>query len=151
MTNICFNPAYATSAKIVFKAFPEVEFTTQSFTFPSIRAIYPTQITSTLAVPQPPSAVEYNSFTLNFILQNDLTNYKTIAQWIQSSPHLAARECFSDASVVLLSNQKTPIGSATFVDMMPVNLGPIEYTIVVSDPQPLIATAEFRFLYYEFD
>lgn len=147
---VAFNPAYGTSAKLVILRFPEVQFTTQSFVFPSIQSIYPKVTTPLYKVPLPPGAINYEALTLNFLLDSSLKNYQTLVSWIQSVPTTPAANVYSDISVVLLDNDKNPMQTVTFKDTLPVAISAIDYTVVVADPQPLVASATFDYVSYSF-
>jgi hypothetical protein len=151
MPTAVFNPALQTSAKIKFLNFPDVEFTTQSFQFPAIRAIYPMQPYPGQSIPMAPVTVEYDPLTVNFLVDANLTNYISIVQWIQNSLTMPSANVFSDASVVFLDNLKQPVTYAAITDCMPVSITPLDYTVAVQDPQPLVATATFRYTNYNFE
>lgn len=147
----CYDPLYATSARVKFGAFKDVEFTTQSFVFPGITAVYPSISTPHMRLPFTPGALEYEKLILNFIIDDDLKNYKSIVTWLQQSLTKPEKLLKSDASVVTLSSLGNPRGTVSFKDVFPISISPINFQFNITDPQPLIATAVFDYTYYEFE
>lgn len=146
----CYDPLLANSARIVFNAFKDVQFTTQSFVFPGISANYPSVQTPHVRIPFSPGSLNYDKLVLNFIIDDKLTNYKTIAKWLQQSLTKAEETLKSDATVVTLSPQGNPNGSAVFRDVFPISISPINFQYNLTDPQPLVATVVFEYTDYVF-
>ena len=145
-----FNPALQTSAKLVLQRFPEIEFTTQSFDFPEIRAVFPQQYYPGQSIHMAPAGIEYDALVLNFIIDSNLDNYVAIAEWIQNSTTEEQNNIFSDGTVVMFNTLKETTRKATFYDLMPVSISKIPYVVAVADPVPLIATATFKYTKYKF-
>lgn len=152
MSSCVFNPALSTSAKLVFGKFPGVEFSTQVFGIPEIRAVFPEQAARTQWLPMPPGAIEYGDFTLEFIVDSTLANYLSIVRWIQAAPTMPVSDIYSDASVIFTDNLKRPNGiTASFKDLMPYHITKLEYQMNTQNPQPLIAVASFKYTNFTFD
>ncbi len=152
MTACVFNPALSTSAKVVLAKFPLVEFATQQFIFPELTAVFPTQAYPTQTLHMPPAGVTYGLFTLNFMVDAQLENYREIVTWIQNSPTTPAKEVFSDATVIFTNTLKQPTGlTARFTDMMPIHVTSLQYQYNTQDPQPLVAVATFKYTKFIFE
>lgn len=152
MTTCVFNPALETSAKLVLSKFPGVEFSTQNFVFPEIRAVFPEQSYPHQWVHMGPSGYEFGDFTLEFMVDSQLENYRSIVQWILDMPTMEHKECFSDAQVIFTDALKRPNGvKARLLDLMPTHITRLEYKVNVASPQPLIAVATFKYTKFQFE
>ncbi len=146
-----FNPALQTSAKLVFTAFPEVEFATQAFRFPEIRAVYPTRAGPTQWMPEVPSGLEYGDLIVNFLIDSSMDNYSSIVEWIQASITMERSRVTSDVTVMFLDSTKQITKRAVFADVFPIHITEIDYAVAITDPEPLIATATFKYTNYKFE
>jgi hypothetical protein len=147
----CFNPAYTTSAKISFSAFPDVEYSSQGFVFPGIEAIYPVIVTPHLALPMSPGAIRYEPLNVTFLVDSKLVNYASIVKWLQTAPTTASKATFSSAHVFLLDADKQVASRVRFDDVMPTGISSINYQFNVNEPQIITATATFAFTQFTFE
>lgn len=152
MTTCVFNPALETSAKLVLSKFPGVEFSTQTFVFPEISAVFPEQAYPHQWTHMGPSGYEYGDFTLSFMVDSKLENYRSIVEWIQKMPTMPHKECFSDAAIIFTDGLRKPTGlKARLTDLMPTHIGPLQYQVNIQNPQPLIAVAKFKYTQFYFE
>ena len=107
-------------------------------------------------VPMTGSKLVFDDFTIMFIVDEDYTNYIEILDWIMSIANPARNndernpketEHVSDATIELLTNNKNPVKSITFVDCFPINLG--ELTLTTLDNEIQICSLTLKYSYFK--
>lgn len=147
----CINVAYSGSAKIIFPKFPEVTLYAQQFSLPGVSAIYPELYGPTARTPLSPTAIRYEPLIVTFLIGESFTGYRTILEWLQNSRTMKHSDVFSDATVTLLTSEKTPFQNVFFTDVEPVSCNPIPFDITLSEPQPIRAVATFDYTQFTFE
>lgn len=108
-----------------------------------------------------PDKVVYNDFVVRFKIDEDMTNYIEIFNWMLqigrpeqfSNPNLnslfpndAYSDYVSDGTLIILNSVNKPNIEVRFKDLFPVVLGDIEFTSQETDVMYLDATVSFRCL-----
>ena len=113
--------------------------------------------------------MEFEDFTMTFIVDEELKNYQEIFDWMVNiafpSDHaqfkaqervdgVAPREdelaLYSDIMITVLSNKNNPIVRATMKDAWPNALSGLDYSVAETDTVYLTASASFSYSYFEF-
>jgi len=112
-------------------ALPQTQFALTSATLPSIivgQSNYPSRNHN---IPIPGTHVEYDPLTLEFIVEEDFSNYIEVLNWCErcrAGSGQTLQQMFSDGELTILSNNKQPIVSFGFEGLFPNVLGEIQFT-----------------------
>ena len=151
---------------------PEVSFFCQEVNLPSMNLGSPEQATPFSMVPIPGEMLTFGSLELKFIIDEDMTNYRAIYNWMvglgfpkdnqqyidfeKKDPMGFTRnelqKNYSDAVLQILSssNNASQLKSVQFRDIFPVSLETLVFTSTSDTVQYLIGSATFKLSYYEF-
>jgi hypothetical protein len=113
--------------------------------------------------------MEFGSFSIEFLVDEDLENYLEIHNWIRA---LGVPEYFDerqeylnkykdpkqttdfdiltqDATLQVLNNNLIPAFDVVFRDVFPISLGSLPFDVSVGDIEPLTASVTFRYTLYD--
>ena len=103
----------------------------------------------------PGGGVTFGDFTVRFIVDEDLKNYKEIFEWITSignyendSKIIAGaqtRHFFSDAAVIITNSAYRPKQRILFKNTYPISLSQINFSSLLNDSEPVVATVQLNF------
>jgi len=115
-----------------------------------------------LAVPG--DKLAYGDFSLRFRVDEDMENYQEIYNWMVAlgypdnfgqypkfnrSSQPSAKTVYSDASLIITTNQYKPNVEVKFVDLYPTNISGVDFTVEETDVNYLLADATFRYRSFE--
>lgn len=143
--------AQKNNAVLKFDRFQDLVLTTESFRLPGISTSNP-QVSAPRGVfDNSPTAIYYEPLIVNFMVTGGAHNYRTIAEWIQTSLKKPQNEVFSDASVVILDPSKKPVVALTLLGVIPKALSGIDFSYQESSNDIYLhANVTFSILRYEF-
>jgi hypothetical protein len=171
----CPNPETITpligSGNYVFslQKFPELTFFVQEAEIPSISLGVSIVASSVYDIPLPGETMEYADFSCTFIVDEKLSNYKAIHDWIVGlgfpENHQMYRDLlansknavslselakgFTDASLTILDNANRPVMQVQFADCFPIQLSGLQFSSSQSDASPVTCTATFTYSNYK--
>lgn len=145
-----------------FTRLPNVNFFCQSVNIPSISigsALQPT-IFSDIAIEG--DKVEFEQLNVGFYVNEDLSNYLEIYNWIISlgfpdnPPQFSLSEDIissdnsqqtlkSDMNIMLQTNKSNPNFNVTFKDCFPLSLGSIDLSASATSLEPIVVEASFAY------
>lgn len=142
---------------------PAVSLFAQTVDIPGVnigRAIVPT---SNVDYNQPGDKVEFDDLSIQFIVDEDLANYREVWNWIMYLGYPESTEQFrmladgetqytekSDIYMTTTTNKFNPNWHLKFVDAFPVMLSGISFINNNITLMPLVATVTFDYSYYKF-
>lgn len=139
------------NAIIKFDKFQEVIFTTSRFNIPGISTTNPIIPGPRFKMVTPPTAIEYEAWNLMYRVSEGLDNYVTLVNWLQDLESSPGSK-FSDASVIVLDNNKKPKRTIKFINVIPVAVSALDFSYM---PNPtdngLYNQATFMFHRLEFN
>ncbi len=163
------NPLSPNGYMFTLQRLPELSFFCQEVSLPSITLPEATQMTPFTKIPLSGDQIDFDTLRVQFLIDEKMENYKAIHNWIiglgfpenysqytQSvgdSPIPGVNEVArssSDATLIILGNNNTPIQVIQFADCVPESLESITFTSTNQDVQYLIGSASFRYTYYKF-
>ena len=166
-TNI--NPLSPNGFQFSITKVPEVSFFCQEVNLPDITLPEAIQATPFSDAKIPGDKLTYGELTVQFIIDEDMKNYKAIhdwitalgfpkdkgqyRQWLNDHDMLNDSELqkgYSDGVLAILNNNNAPSRAIRFVDMFPTNIQALNFISTSTDVQYLIGTASFAYTYYEF-
>lgn len=147
--------------KLAFSKIPNVEYTAHSLSLPGINLPEIRVPTPILNYPIPGDKLNFDPFTINFLVQSDLSNYLEIQEWMyglgkpqstdQYKQYKATNSLVSDATLLILSNKYNPLQIIRFKDCWPTSLGALSYDSQITTATPLSVDATFSYSYYTID
>jgi hypothetical protein len=148
---------------------PDVTYFAQEVNIPGIILGEPEYGTPFARVPVPGETLQYEPLVVQFLVDEDMTNYKAIYNWIvalgfpethdqylnlqDSDNRGLLRELatnYSDATLTVLNSNNRPSETIQFIDMFPTSLDSLQFSSQQGDIQYIVGRAQFRFSYYKF-
>ena len=163
------NPLSPVGFRLDIEKLPEVSYFCQEATIPDV-TLNSIAVPTPLAQMQvPDSILQYGDLIVNFLVDEDMKNYKSLYDWVkglgfpedhqQYTDVLATDKRFgtteltknySDASLSILSSSNTVVQTIKFVDLFPISIASLQFGSNLSDVNYLQGNAIFRYTYYEF-
>jgi hypothetical protein len=126
-------------------------------TVPDAEHATPFQITY-----RPGRTVEYDPLVIEFKVDEDLNTFIELTNWIRGIGFPESFDeyadnvgtglqdaVFSDATLMIFNSNMNATHEATFIDLFPINVSPLQFASTSSDVDYLTVTASFRFVRYE--
>ncbi len=137
--------------KLDLELFPSVDFLCQSTSLPDITVPsteVPTRFRSFNIVAG--GGVSYGDFTVSFIIDEQLINYKSIHKWIRqngaSEEHMPTMEPqYSSGRLLILTSQYNVNHIIDFENLFPVSLTQLDFDATATDVDYITASATFKF------
>jgi hypothetical protein len=163
------NPLSPVGFEFSIQKLPELAFFCQEVNLPGITLGEPEFANPFAKVPIPGETITYDQLIVQFLVDENMANYKAIYNWIialgfpesytQYTSLLSEEQRgqlnelasnYSDAVLTILNNNNRPSQSVQFVDLFPTNIDTLQFSSTQQDIQYLIGRATFRFSYYKF-
>ncbi len=113
----------------------------------------------------PGEKIEYGDFSLKFLVDENLSNYMVIHNWItglgfpettEQFANLTSKEGqrdlnlqFSDGSLHILNSNQRSVGVVKFKDLFPISLSSLEFDSSLTDTNYFTAEASFKYTIYD--
>ena len=161
------NPLTSSGFMFSIQKIPEVSFFCQEVSIPSVNLPSINFNTPLSTIYVPGDLVEYDDLVVQFIVDENMSNYSAIVDWIvalgfpgnheQYAEYIAAQTGYtrlskesSNATLEVLGPNNNPIKTIKFVDVIPTNISGITFQSTVSDVTYIVGTAVFKISRYEF-
>lgn len=150
-----------TGFEVSINRLPNVEFFVNKINIPGIGTGALEQPTPLNNVFEPRQKIDYQALNLDFIVDENMTNYLEIFNWIKD---LANEQSFvsyrelasivppgttSDISILVQNSHKNPNMNFTFVNCFPIDISAIQLDATASDVVYPECTVTFRYDYYD--
>lgn len=163
------NPLSPNGYRFGIQKLPDLTYFAQQVNLPGISLGDPEFANPFASVPIPGDRLTYDSLTLEFMVDENMTNYMAIYNWIvalgfpndylqytnltnqddiNTINELATN--YSDATLQILDNNNNPVKTVHFIDCFPTNIESLTFTSTSQDVNYLIGRVTLRFSYYEF-
>jgi hypothetical protein len=163
------NPLSPNGFMFSIQKLPELNFFAQSVNLPGITLGVPEYGNPFQVQPIPGESLTYDQLTVQFLIDETMTNYQAIYNWIVAlgfpndyeqyttfvsednrgiTSELATN--YSDATLQILSGNNQIVKTVQFVDLFPIALDSLQFAGTNTDVQYLIGNATFRYGYYKF-
>jgi hypothetical protein len=152
--------------KFVITRLPNVDYFCQSVEFPRVSLNVSTIPNPFQKIPVAGTEITYGNFSVNFKVDEDLTNYKEIYNWmlalgfpesyeqyraLADKSSVDSQRLRSDASLMILSSSKNANHEVKFLDIFPVGLTGMKFDSSLTDVAYMEATAEFTYRMFKLD
>ena len=163
------NPLSPNGFMFSIQKLPELNFFAQSVNLPGITLGSPEYGNPFQVQPIPGESLTYDQLTVQFLIDENMTNYQAIYNWIVAlgfpndyeqyttfvsednrgiTSELATN--YSDATLQILSGNNQIVKTVQFVDLFPIAIDSLQFAGTNTDVQYLIGNATFRYGYYKF-
>lgn len=148
---------------------PELQFFCQEANLPGITLGAPEFGNPFQTQPIPGESLTYDQFTVRFMVDEKMENYKAVYNWIialgfpnnydqyislvnaeQRGALSELASNYSDGTLQILGSNNKPTQIVQFVDMFPIGLDSLLFQSTNSDVNYLIGSAVFRYGHYKF-
>lgn len=154
-----------TGFRFVLNRTPSINYFTYSAPLPTLSLGDYDVATPFVALPYPGDKLRYEPLTLRFRVDEDLTNYMEIQNWLISLGYpesfdqsaynrtsaFKSNNIFSDGSLIIMSSNQNPNLNINFEDMFPISLTELTFDSSIADIEYLEATVTFRYKLYTVD
>tara|TARA_Y100001951_G_scaffold99098_1_gene100665 strand:+ start:162 stop:701 length:540 start_codon:yes stop_codon:yes gene_type:complete len=148
--------------------FPMAQYFCTTLTVPGVSVGRIDTETSLATLPMVGEQMEFEDFTMTFMVDETLANYREIFNWIVNigapSDHAqflkteradgldlpGDRNLYSEIQISILSSKNNPVVRTTLHDAFPLSLSGLTYTTQETDAVYLTADVTFAYSYYEF-
>jgi len=142
-----------------FKKIPGVQYSLQRINLPSVSVGAIPIPSPVLDYPIPGDKITYGQVTFDFIVDEDLTNYIELWNWMHSfaNPRRSEqnpvivndRDKMSDGTLTILSNNKNPLKSVDYIDCFPQTIGDLQFD-TTSESDIMICSVVLEYSYLKF-
>lgn len=152
------------SFKFQIAKIPNVTYTCQSANLPQLSLGSAMQQTPFVDIPHPGDKVFFGEFIIQFLINEDMSNYKELYDWVASIGvpsggdqygELTRRasvykpdeynNAFSDAALLILNSNNVPVVRLNFQDLWPTSVEGLNFDITSSGMEYFVGTASFRY------
>lgn len=152
------------SFKFQIAKIPNVTYTCQSANLPQLSLGSAVQQTPFVDIPHPGDKVFFGEFIIQFLINEDMSNYKELYDWVASIGvpsggdqygQLTRRasvykpdeynNAFSDAALLILDSNNIPKVRLNFQDLWPTSVEGLNFDITSSGMEYFVGTASFRY------
>ena len=142
-----------TGFKFSLNRSPKVSFFCQAANLPDVSMPVTEVATPFRSIPIiPGGGVEYGDLSLRFIIDEDLSNYMSIWNWIRDNGNAESFEGegkgYSDGQLLILTSKFNPQFVVTFEKLIPTSLTQLPFDATVSDVDFFTATVTFKYQKY---
>lgn len=112
-----------------------------------------------IKLPKPGEKLSFGQLNLRFRVDEDMKNFQEIFDWLvglgypdnfdQRANLIAGSHIYSDASLLITTNQYKPNIDITFIDLHPTSLSAVEFNIEQGDVDYLNADVSFAYRRYK--
>ena len=143
---------------------PNITYTCQSANLPPLQMGFALQTSPFVDIPHPGDKINFGDFTIRFLINEDMSNYKELYDWIISMGVPSRGEQwskignrastfdtekyqsnFSDASLIILNSNNNPVVRLNFQDLFPVSIEGLDFDLTTAGMEYFIGIAAFRY------
>jgi len=145
--------------KLEIDEFPTVSYFCQSVNLPSLTVSLMEVPAPAMGVPirSPVGRYGYENMSVSFLVDEKMDNWLEVYNWMydMSTSESDSRKInpynriLSDATITIMDGSYTPMKRVIIKDIFPVGISGIQFSSVVVDTEPVVATATFAFTSYE--
>ena len=155
------NPLQTTGFRFVIQRLPTGTFFGQGANIPGITFGIAEQTTAlSIKIPIPGDTIEFEPLSLKFMVDENLTDWLEVYNWILALSRIKELSLgdvggqpatVSDATLYILTSSRNVNVRVFFRDLFPTNITGIEFDATVTDLDPIVGEATFKFCYYDIE
>jgi len=161
--------------RFVIKDLPKVAYTCQSANLPGLQLGFATQPTPFIDLPRIGDKLQYDEFTIRFLIAEDMSNYLELLEWLVAlgfpetynsynrfvgerlsrfpfvkQPNGSLETvAYSDGTLTILDSANIPKTNIILKDMFPIAVQALDYDITSSSVEFLVGIASFKYRTFE--
>lgn len=161
------NPLSPNGFQFSVQKLPDITFFCQQANLPGIMLGEPTYATPFSTQPIPGDTLSYEPLELQFLIDEDMQNYRTLYNWIvalgfpesyeqyinQNAQDATAygelAKNYSDATLQILDSNNQAVQTVQFYDVFPTNISSLQFSSTNEDVNYLVGSVTFRFGWYK--
>ena len=164
------NPLRPTQFRFTLARAPKVTFFSNTANIPSMSLGIAKQPTYLKDLPVPGDKIIFEDFSLRFIVDEDLENYKEMYYWIKGlgypedleqiynlqkekknkySKINSQMNIYSDGTLQVLTSNQRPNFQVKFYDLFPYDLTTLLFDATLTSADPFTAEVKFKYTYFE--
>ena len=143
---------------------PNITCTCQSAHLPMMSIGEATQETPFVDIPHPGDKVKFSDFSIRFLMNQDMSNYKELYDWLNSIGVSSSRTQYnsfagkasvfaqddynntlSDATLIVVDGSNNPVVRINFQDLFPIALEGLDFDITSPGMEYFVGVATFRY------
>jgi hypothetical protein len=140
-------------------SFPEISETIyfcQKANIPGVTLNPALQVTPNLDLYHSGTKIEYNTFDITFMVNEDLSAWTSIYNWMKDlssveSSYTQRQESKKQAILTVMSNLNNPKMRVKFTNIFPLSLSDLEFDTTQSAEEHIVATATFRYDWFDLE
>ena len=146
--------------------FPKVDFFCNTARIPEITLDTTTQPSYLKNIDVPGEKISYGDLTIQFLVDENMENYKIVHDWItglgfpETSQQFIdkttdrdglrdMKEQFADGTLRILNSNFNEVAKVKFLDMFPVSLSSLDFDATSTDVNYFTAQASFKYTVYQ--
>lgn len=164
------NPLQSNGFMLNVQRLPKVKYFCQQANLPGMQLGAPEQANPFAMAPIPGEMLSFDQFSIQFLIDEDMANYKSISDWMrglgfpednqQYADMLAASQVatntelvknYSDATMDILDSSNKMTKRIIFKDMFPISIEGLTFESTTTDTTYLVGNATFRFTDWKFE
>ena len=155
-----------TGFKFIMDKAPKVSFFGNQVNIPQMTLGVAEQPTYLRNIPLPGDKIQFEDFTIRFLVDENLANYLEIFNWMRAlgypesleeikdwqkkdfdiaQPDKSTESFYSDATLEILTSSQNPNFKVKFMDMFPTSLSTLEFDATDEDISYLTADVTFKY------
>jgi len=155
------NQLNVVSFDVSFSRQPAVQYFCQRINLPSVVLGETNEPSPFMNLPLEGDTLTYEALSISFIVDEDLTNYTEVYNWLTAlgfprefsqfsalkEPESASKSLskYSDLTIILHTNKSNPNYKIVFTDCFPTSLGSIGLDATPTGMDPIVVDATFNF------
>jgi hypothetical protein len=141
---------------VTFPELSETMYFCQKANIPGVSLGAALQVTPNLDLYHSGTKIEYNTFDITFLVNEDLTAWTSIYNWMLDlssvdSSYTRRKESKKQAIFTVMSNLNNPKIRIKLNDVFPITLGDLEFDTTQSAEEHMVATATFRYDWFDIE
>ena len=133
--------------------FPNVEYTVQTLALPDLSATGALLNTPQRNITMAPDKIDYSPFEMTFLVDEYLTNYIEIHDWmlgLVKEAEVSNVQKTRDLTLQVLTSHNNVAKEIVFVNAYPTNLSSLPFDTTITDTNYLVANVTFNYSYFKF-
>lgn len=147
--DIEFNLSNNTNYKLEISGYPNLNYFITSTQLPQM-SMQPVQTDfrgNQCIVPG--DKIEYDSLTVEFLVNEDWANYIELYKWIRDQRWKNnPKDHFADLTLWVLNNNKLPITKVVYYDAFPTSVSELDFDSSTTEPVNLVCSVTFSYQYF---
>jgi hypothetical protein len=141
---------------LTFPEVPDMIYFCQKVNLPGVSLGQAVQVTPNLDLYHSGTKLEYSTFDVSFLVNENLTAWTTLYNWMKDlssveSTYTKRKANRKEAVLTIMSNQNNPKLRIKYINLFPISVGDLEFDTTLSAEEHVVATASFRYDLFEIE